>query len=416
VVPSAGRTRRLGRFALGLAGLSLLGLVVRLLAVAHAPRELAFNDGRMFHIQAGFIADGLGFVDPGRLAYTFVAEPSAQHPPLFPLLLATVSWLGHGSVLAHQVTAAVVSAAAVPIIGCVGRHLAGVRAGLVAAGIAAIYPNLWVSDQLVMSESLLAVTFALFLLVLYRWWQSPSRGRAALVGVAIGLAVLTRTEAVLLVPLAVLPLVIGSCQSRREKVVALGVVTLVAGSLVSPWVVRNLLTFEHPVFLTDNSNSVLAGANRRETYEGPALGSWVGEQTGLPEGDESVRGAELRRRGLRYARRHITDLPVVAAARVGRTWDVFRPLQRHADDRPRWVLPWSLAAFWVVQPFAVVGLLRLRGRVPVAPFVGQVVLVTVVAAVGYGLWRFRLPWDVTAIVLAGAGAGVASAGGPGVSG
>src|SRR5215210_5343158 len=80
VVPSAGRTRRLGRFALGLAGLSLLGLVVRLLAVAHATRELAFNDGRMFHIQAGFIADGLGFVDPGRLAYTFVAEPSAQHP------------------------------------------------------------------------------------------------------------------------------------------------------------------------------------------------------------------------------------------------------------------------------------------------------------------------------------------------
>ena len=45
---------------------------------------------------------------------------TAEHPPLYPALLAAVAWLGPGSVLALQMTSAVVGAAGVTVIGLLG--------------------------------------------------------------------------------------------------------------------------------------------------------------------------------------------------------------------------------------------------------------------------------------------------------
>jgi hypothetical protein len=70
------------------------------------------------------------------------------------LLLSSISWLGHESILAHQLTRVVMSAAAVPLIGLAANEVAGARAGLAAAAIAAVYPNFWSSDAYIMSESL----------------------------------------------------------------------------------------------------------------------------------------------------------------------------------------------------------------------------------------------------------------------
>jgi uncharacterized membrane protein len=47
------------------------------------------------------------------------------------------------SILAQRMTMAVIGAAAVFVIGLVGRQIAGNRAGLLAAAAAALYPNLW---------------------------------------------------------------------------------------------------------------------------------------------------------------------------------------------------------------------------------------------------------------------------------
>jgi hypothetical protein len=61
-------------------------------------------------------------------------------------------------------------------------------------------------------------------------------------------------------------------------------------------------------------------------------------------------------------------------------------------------------AFWLTLPAAALGALIARRRsMSLAPFLGQVAVVLVAAALGYGLWRLRLPIDVVAIVLAGVG-------------
>ena len=58
-------------------------------------------------------------------------------------------------------------------------------------------------------------------------------------------------------------------------------------------------------------------------------------------------------------------------------------------------------AFWVLVPCAVVGGVMLRRRrVPITPLVSQFVIVAVTAAAIYGLVRFRIPAEVSLVVLA----------------
>ena len=63
-----------------------------------------------------------------------------------------------------------------------------------------MYPNLWVSDGLVMSESVSCLLISLALWALLAWSDKPTLRAAALVGVAAGLGTLARSELVLFVP------------------------------------------------------------------------------------------------------------------------------------------------------------------------------------------------------------------------
>jgi 4-amino-4-deoxy-L-arabinose transferase-like glycosyltransferase len=389
-----------------LGAIVLTALILRLVYVlTEGPDPLPFGDGLFFHVQANFLGDGHGFVNPGQLAYRFVKVPTAQHPPLFVLLLSPLSALGFQTTLAHQLACAVFSSVGVGVIGLLGRRVAGARAGLFAAGLACFYPAMWVNDALVLSESLFVLTVALALLSAYRFWDRPALGTAAQLGVAIGVAALTRAEAILFVLVIALPLSlwVGGLGFRRRG--GLFAVSLLAtGAVIAPWVIRNLVTFERPIFLAQNLDSVIAGANCGPSYYGPGLGSWNFFCNGKPDppGDESQQGAEFRRRGLEYARDHLGRVPVVIAARIGRSWDVYRPLQaKTSEGRPPWVAPLTVGYFYVLQPLAIAGavLLRRRRR-PVFPLVVQALVVTFVAATAYGLQRLRVPWDVAAVVLA----------------
>ena len=393
------------RFVARLTLVSLVGFAIRVVAVVRAGRTLPLTDGLMFHVQANFLAEGRGFVDPGRLAWTFVARPSAQHPPLFPLLLAGVSKLGGHSVMTHQLACAVMSSAAVPLIGLTARAVDGARAGLVAAGIAAVYPNLWASDVGIMSESLYVTAIALVLLTSCRLWKEPSYPRALVAGGAIALAALVREEAILLLPFALVPQCL--LQRRvptRRRFAFIGAALIASVVVTAPWVVRNLTTFDRPVFLADNVDSVIGGANCGLTYYGPQIGSWSKDcnADNLPGRDESAQGAILRARGVHYARTHLSRLPVVVMARIGRAVDLFRPFQGLGDTRSRWMRVFGALAFWLILPAAAIGAVIARRRsMSLAPFAGQALVVLIGAVAGYGLWRLRLPLDVTAITLAG---------------
>src|SRR3954452_11453090 len=89
-------------------------------------------------------------------------------------------------------------AALVLLVGLLGRRVGDERVGLLAAGIAALYPLLVALDGAVRSESLYAPLIAGLLLATYRLVDRPSARRAVAVGGLIGLAALTRSDALLL--------------------------------------------------------------------------------------------------------------------------------------------------------------------------------------------------------------------------
>ena len=137
----------------------VLAACVRIaMLVSKWDQDLRLNDSYWYSGQAVKLADGDGFVD------FFYGGPTAEHGPLTPLLLAPVSWMDD-PVRWQRTVMTVVGIAVVVAVALLARRVGGWWAGVVAAGLAAIYPNLWMNDSLVMSEApaALLVVVALWL-------------------------------------------------------------------------------------------------------------------------------------------------------------------------------------------------------------------------------------------------------------
>ena len=134
-----------------------------------------------------------------------MGAPTAFHPPLFPLVLAAGSELGLDSFRQHQAIGCLLGALTVGAVGLIARRLAGEVVGLAAAGMAAIYLPLIGDSSTLFSEALYGLTIAGVLLAALRVLERPTVARAAVLGVAVALAALTRGEGLALILLA-LPL------------------------------------------------------------------------------------------------------------------------------------------------------------------------------------------------------------------
>jgi 4-amino-4-deoxy-L-arabinose transferase-like glycosyltransferase len=297
----------------------------------------------------------------------------------------------------------------VVLIGLLGRRIGGPRLGLLAAAIAAVYPALWMLDSSLRSESLYLPLIALVLLLAYRVVDAPTWRRGALLGLAIGLAALTRSEAVLLVLLLGVPLLGLIPREARLRVAA----ALVAGCLVAvgPWLVRNWITFDRPTAISTNEGGLLAGANCHAAYYGPLIGTWPC----LPRNDpawgenEAVISGHLRSRAFEYAGDHIGRVPAVVGVRVLRVWDLYKPrssshFEASIADRDIAAQRAAMVSLYLLVPFAVAGaaILRRRGD-PLRILLVPLVFVTLVGALSYGSTRFRVAAEPALVVLAAGG-------------
>jgi 4-amino-4-deoxy-L-arabinose transferase-like glycosyltransferase len=331
----------------------------------------------------------------------------------------------------------VLGAGGVVLVGMVARRIAGPRAMLLAAFLAAVYPMLWINDGMLVSESMYVPLVALLLLFAYRFWDSRSWLDAGLLGASIGLAALTRPEAVMLVVLVGVPfLFVKSTGDLKRRILLFLLVGGACLVVILPWWVRNLTTFENPVFLATGHGSVLQSANCDQTYSGPYLGYWNIEciTAGRPPvnqqqrdlldnknfpgvayllaqdpRDESVADVRARTKAIHYIEDHITRAPLVAAARVGRVWGFFRVSQEVSFDEfferrghwPSWAGTWMYYALVALSIYALVWM-RKR-RIPISPMVAIIVMVTFTAAISIGITRYRVGADVMLAILGGVG-------------
>jgi hypothetical protein len=267
---------------------------------------------------------------------------------------------------------------------------------------------LWLPDGALMAETTYGVFLVGALLAAVGFLRAPTLGRAALTGALLGLAALARGEAIGLLVLLVAPLAWRAAPSWRGRL-GLAVAALAAFALVlTPWEARLLATFDKPVLISNNSSGIWIGANCRDTYYGELIGSWRFQCYGTDRvaGDESERFAEYRRRGMTYMSDHRGRLPVVAAARLGRLLDVYRPWNQgaflaSAEGRHVRGQRLGLLAYWLLVPFAIAGavLLRRRREPALLVLLAPVVLVALVAVTTYGSSRFRFAAEPGLVVL-----------------
>jgi hypothetical protein len=172
-------------------------------------------------------------------------------------------------------------------------------------------------------------------------------------------------------------------------------------------VIRNLVTFEEPVLLSYGDGALLLGANCDTTYRGELTGSWEDDCYARirPTRDLSVQAARQRDAALTYIGDHLDRVPSVMAVRVLRTWGIWQPFQQArlstTEGRPIEAAWAGMAMYYVLLVLAVAGALLLRRRrVVFWPLVVLAVFVTVMSAVSYGTIRFRIPAEVSIVVLA----------------
>jgi 4-amino-4-deoxy-L-arabinose transferase-like glycosyltransferase len=398
-------------FRFVLLGIVALGVAIRVVyTLVESPwPPPGLDDQFYFSALPKLLADGHGFVAPFKLYFDHVTVATAEHPPLYSVVLAGPALLGLDSADAFRLAGAVFGAGTIALVGLLGRRLAGDRAGLIAAGIAAIYPTLIAADGALMSETLYGLLMAASLLAAYWLYDDPSAVRGVVLGALIALTALTRGEALLLFPLLLAPLIWSRAGGGRRaggwsrEGLRVAAVSLVAFLIVlAPWTARNWIVFNQPVAIATNSGTAVAGANCAVTYaSGDHLGGWyppcIKEHPGKNEAEHH---AEALRDGVRYAGDHLGRLPVVLAARLGRVASVYKPFAI-PEGRSVRVQKLGVLMFYVLAPLAIAGvvLLRRRGEVTwilLTPFI----IVAVTALTTYGNLRFREPAEIALVILA----------------
>ncbi len=374
------------------------------------------GDAYYYHNAANLLVAGKGFVNPFVYYSTTLHHQvqTAAWPPLFVVVLAIPSAVGLKSFFAHRVWCCIIGAAGIVACGYAGREIGGRRVGLVAAFLVAVYPNIWMSDELGLSEALSPVLVAVVLWTAYRFWKRPGLGRMAALAASIGVAALARDELTLLVVFIMVPLALTAVTlGWRRRVGLLAVGVLVTVLVIGPWIGYNMSRFDDPVFISSGFGVTLASANCNQVYQGAEEGYWSLECAVLaksraadPRADESVQGAEVEAYAMRIIRAHESRIVPVEAARLGRAFALFHPLEQvrldsTVETRPyRWALV-GLGMYYALAVLSVGGLVILRRRrVPVLPLVAIGLDVAVSVALTFGQTRYRSTFEVALVLLA----------------
>jgi 4-amino-4-deoxy-L-arabinose transferase-like glycosyltransferase len=333
--------------------------------------------------------------------------------PLWPTFLGVVSWFGAQGVTAQRVAGSVVGITGVVLIALCGRKLAGDRAGLIAGAIAAVYPQLWINDGMLLSETIAVPMVALTILLAYRLRDRPTYAAAALLGGAIALTALSRSELILLYAFLCLPLVLGiRSASMKRRIQLLATIGGVGLLVLGPWIAYNQARFQDPVYLSTGIGGALSAGSCDEVFYGNRIGYYSNCFPGpMPPLtlDESQRDRFAYDYAKEYIRDHQRRIPVVAAARVGRLWDVFKPgqttfLDWSLEGRGR-VASWTgLYMFYALVPLGVLGLVALRRRrFALSPLLAPALIVTAAAATTFGVTRYRAPVEPALVIAAAVG-------------
>jgi 4-amino-4-deoxy-L-arabinose transferase-like glycosyltransferase len=402
------RDRLFIRCVAAITGVGAVWRLAMLISKWHVP--LHYGDAWYYSIQAINNAHGRWFREASGPFQNWGVLPGAEHPPLTSIVVTPASLLSQPQFW-QRATMTLLGILLLPLIALLGRRIGGRVVGVIAISIAAVYPNIWMSDSLVMSETLLLVLVVVALIAALRYRDRFDVRSAVALGLVIGIAGHARSELLMYSPL--LAFIGVRSKPRRTWLKHGAIVVGVTIASVLPWIIYNTSRFDSLVLMSTNEGNTWLGANCPLTYSGSGLGGWSLSclDDGAPPADENTAQRSVRRRheAVTFIGAHKTRVPIVVATRFLRGADLFGLNENvRADvgeERARWAVWAGMVSWWMLAPLAVIGLWRTRRGVReilLVPVVG----VAVVTIVFYGSHRLRVPLEP--IVVIGAASFLAS--------
>lgn len=264
------------------------------------------------------IARGRGYI-----SYV-TGDATAYYPIGYPALLGALYWIVFNTpipdnpLFATALFHVAISTASVWLVFVIGRAMASVRVGLLAAAAMALFPNLVYQVATVQLETtfVFLVLASLAVIVTHEWEGGPpSLRRLVAFGLVLGATIVLRPfAAVLLVGLLAACLAIGAGARTVARCLAVPVVLVVA--LSTPWTIRNLDAMDSFVPSSTNMGDTLCLDRNLDATGGFRFADHDGcADPGLPEVE---RNRENTKKAIEFVLEHPDRelLQIVRRARI----------------------------------------------------------------------------------------------------
>jgi 4-amino-4-deoxy-L-arabinose transferase-like glycosyltransferase len=354
---------------------------------------------------------------------------TVDRAPLWPFTIAGISIVFGPSDYYARLFLSLIGSGTCVLVYLFARDLFSRRIGILAGAFAAIYPELYIYDGWLYTESL--YIFLLFAVCygLYRLQRTPERTWRIWItcGILLGLLSLTRPNGVTAIGLFIIWAIIMAWQKLLTwRVTARGVLatTLIALALIAPWTVRNYLVTHTFIPVAIGDGTVLLGAYNEEaltqnTYPGGPKGTWVNPLESRPDVARSYTlnpcsaPCEVAREGafkdaaLQWIRDNIYAMPYLLKLHFVNMWqpntfEIDLPTARF-PQQPSTQFVLSMMKTFPIYVFVVAafGFLVSLRRWRELLFIYFMILMTIAECIFYyGIPRFRAPIEPMLILLA----------------
>ncbi len=363
--------------------------------------------------------------------YTRFADlhPDSDLPPLYSFFLAGVYITLGRSAITVALVQIVFDMVMLVALYAIGRRVGGSendpvkgnQVGLLAVAFTGCYPYLLFQNLSVNDTGIFIMLLTCAVWTLYQARDHNSWRWAALAGLLLGIAALTKTLVILLLPLVVIWWWIGL--SRKKSIVMSAALLIMFAVLPGLWLIRNIQVQHAFVLLSTNDGSNLYQGNNPFSADELLHGydvQWLSPQLPkAPGGLSEIQQADwFRTQALTYLRDHAGDIPKLMLVKFLVLWS--------PDLRPYSVPPYASLANDAVlqyeQPsfnlarvihviyftplliLAILGLWRcILDRRPIAPLLFVFAAITVTYLVYHPSTRYRSPADPLVFVLSAYG-------------
>jgi 4-amino-4-deoxy-L-arabinose transferase-like glycosyltransferase len=406
--------------AIGIFSLALLVRVIYNATVAHSYYPL--------HDSAFYQAIGFNLLKE----HCFCLQsyvPTVYRAPLWPFLIAGISVVFGPSDYFARLFLCLVGSGTCVLVYLFARDLFGWRIGIVAGAFAAVYPELYIYDGWLYTESLYIFLLLAFCYGLYRLLRTPERNWHIwiLCGILLGLLSLTRPNGIVVMGFFIVWAIIMAWQkllSWRVTVKGVLATTLIALLLIAPWTVRNYLVSHSFIPVATGDGTVLLGAYNNAvldtmTYAGGPKGTWINPLYSRPDITrafplytcaavcEVTREATYKKAAVQWILDNLHTMPHLLKLHLINMWqpdthEADLPTDRFSFQKAPQVALGMMKTFPIPMfILAALGLAVTWWRWRELLFIYTMILLTIAQnIIYYGIPRFRAPIEPMLIILA----------------